>query len=388
LACAAALGALTLLLLRRGGDAPEACSVRCGRVRTPAVFAATARTHAAHTPALRTPCCRPATLPQPPAFAAARWPAATHARFDAEAAAAAASHDTSFTVLLNTFKRRDLLRRAVAHYATCGPQVGSIRVVWSEQVPPPSEDNPGDAPYFAASAPARRPGLVRYDAHPSTSLNNRFTPLRDVAASASLGAAVFSVDDDMVVPCAALADAFAAWRAAPHALVGFYPRLHVAKTPTRRRATSPSCASDAPSYAYVSAEPALAWHGRFSIILTKAAFLHAEYLSLYTHAMPAVIRDYVSARRECEDIAMAFLIANATGGAPPVWVAPPFRFWAGAKLDGLGRKGISSGGVAGHHAMRGRCVEDFSAMYGGRVPLVVAPLADAAPRAPPAHAAA
>ena len=271
--------------------------------------------------------------------------------------------------MLNTFKRRDLLRRALAHYAAC-PAVASIRVVWSEQAPSPARGAPEDAGFFEPAAHAR-PGLVRYDAHPTTSINNRFLPLSELTT-----AAVFSVDDDMVVPCASLDDAFAAWRAAPHALVGFYPRLHV------RAADAPGgvCA-----YRYVSAEPALAWHGAFSVVLTKAAFLHARYLSLYSEAMPAIIREYVTRRRECEDIAMAFLIANATS-RPGVWVRPPLRFWAGAKLDGVGRAGISAGQVAGHHALRGKCVADFGAMYGGRVPLITAWLRDDAPRAhPPAH---
>jgi hypothetical protein len=210
---------------------------------------------------------------------------------------------------------------------------------------------------------------VRYDAHPTPSINNRFAPLPGLTTLA-----VFSVDDDMVVPCAALEDAFAAWRAAPHALVGFYPRLHVPAADVA--GGTPGC-----GYRYVSAEPALAWHRRYSIILTKAAFLHSRYLALYSDAMPAGIREYVGSRRECEDIAMAFLVANSTR-APAVWVAPPLRFWAGAKLDGVGRAGISSGGVQGHHALRGRCVQDFGEMYGGRVPLRAAPLRDTARRAP------
>ena len=77
---------------------------------------------------------------------------------------------------------------------------------------------------------------------------------------------------------------------------------------------------------------------------------------------------------------MAFLVASATR-QPAVFVAPPLRFWAGAKWNGAGRAGISSGEVKGHHAMRGRCVADFAAMYGGRVPLVTAPLRDNAERA-------
>lgn len=288
-------------------------------------------------------------------FHALPWPASARAPFPLAAASREAGDDAQFTVVLNTFKRPDLLHRALAHYASC-PRVAAVRVVWSEPAAPPSRDDPDADALFPGPS-----GFVRYDAHPTTSINNRFLPLAGLTT-----AALLSVDDDMVPPCAALDDAFAAWKAAPGALVGFYPRLHVG---------APRC-----GLRYVSAEPALAWHGRYSLVLTKAAFLHARYLSLYSEAMPAGIRNYVTKRRECEDIAMAFLVANATG-RPSVFVAPPLRFWAGAKWDGAGRAGLSAGGVKDHHAMRGRCVADFAAMYGGRVPLRTAPLRDSAPRA-------
>lgn len=93
------------------------------------------------------------------------------------------------------------------------------------------------------------------------------------------------------------------------------------------------------------------------MILSKAAFFHKKYLSMYTYEMPSSIREYVTKNRffsicylhsylsclvlilsccllsfpiikyffnhyactrNCEDIAMSFLVANATG-APPIW---------------------------------------------------------------------
>lgn len=93
------------------------------------------------------------------------------------------------------------------------------------------------------------------------------------------------------------------------------------------------------------------------MILSKASFFHKKYLSMYTYEMPSSIREYVTKNRfflndtsiyvilfyfqfflspspfanhqvipnryvytrNCEDIAMSFLVANATG-APPIWV--------------------------------------------------------------------
>ena len=37
--------------------------------------------------------------------------------------------------------------------------------------------------------------------------------------------AVLSLDDDIMMPCADIERGFAAWRRAPHKIVGFYPRL-------------------------------------------------------------------------------------------------------------------------------------------------------------------
>ena len=54
----------------------------------------------------------------------------------------------------------------------------------------------------------------------------------------------------------------------------------------------------------------------------QGAFLHRDYLQHYTEAMPAGIHAHVDAHRNCEDIAMAFLVANVTG-TPPEYVRSP-----------------------------------------------------------------
>lgn len=90
------------------------------------------------------------------------------------------------------------------------------------------------------------------------------------------------------------------------------------------------------------------WSGTYSMVLSKAAFFHSKYLAIYSNNMPASIRDYVSKNRSlflsfspilffgfplsnfhlgivnsfcrnCEDIAMSFLVANVSG-TPPIWV--------------------------------------------------------------------
>merc|ERR1711915_229425 len=94
------------------------------------------------------------------------------------------------------------------------------------------------------------------------------------------------------------------------------------------------------------------------MVLSKAAFFHQKFLEVYTYHMPASIQEYVSRERDCEDIAMSFLVANATG-APPVWVK--------GKLFEIGPGGISS--LKGHSQRRNKCLNDFVSLY-GYMPLV------------------
>lgn len=52
---------------------------------------------------------------------------------------------------------------------------------------------------------------------------------------------------------------------------------------------------------------------------SQGAFLHRDWLTTYTEAVPTPVLQYIDDHCNCEDIAMAFLVANATG-SPPVYV--------------------------------------------------------------------
>ncbi|KAK3131226.1 hypothetical protein QOZ80_6BG0503710 [Eleusine coracana subsp. coracana] len=249
-------------------------------------------------------------------------------------AAASSPRSSGFAVVINTWKRHALLRRTVAHYAACAG-VDGVHVVWSE----PRE--PSDSLRRSIANSTQR-GNVRFVINQGDTLNNRFRPINGLATDA-----VFSVDDDLIVACSTLRFAYTVWRSAPSAMVGFVPRMHwLADT-----------RSNTKEYRYGSWW-SVWWTGSYSMVLSKASFFHRQYLDLYTNHMPPSIREYVNENRNCEDIAMSFLVANVTG-APPIWVQ--------GRIYEIGSSGISS--LKGHSLQRSRCLNTFAAMY-GHMPLV------------------
>ncbi|BAS99390.1 glycosylinositol phosphorylceramide mannosyl transferase 1 [Oryza sativa Japonica Group] len=241
-----------------------------------------------------------------------------------------------YAVVINTWKRYDLLRRSVAHYSGCGG-VDAVHVVWSEPEEP-TEELRGSVLNCSDGGGAG----VRFVINAEDSLNNRFRPIQGLTTDA-----VFSVDDDLIVPCSTLRFAFAVWQSAPSAMVGFVPRMHWLADP----------GSNAKEYRYGSWW-SVWWTGTYSMVLSKASFFHRQYLDLYTIRMLPSIRDYVNENRNCEDIAMSFLVANVTG-SPPIWVQ--------GRIFEIGSSGISS--LKGHDLQRSKCLNTFSAMY-GHMPLV------------------
>ncbi|BAH92527.1 Os04g0219000, partial [Oryza sativa Japonica Group] len=100
--------------------------------------------------------------------------------------------------------------------------------------PPSPPSSPSPSPSTALTSPPPRHGerppplapstncsRVRFAINAEDSLNNRFRPIQGLTTDA-----VFSVDDDLIVPCSTLRFAFAVWQSALSAMVGFVPRMH------------------------------------------------------------------------------------------------------------------------------------------------------------------
>ncbi|PIA59335.1 hypothetical protein AQUCO_00400315v1 [Aquilegia coerulea] len=246
-----------------------------------------------------------------------------------------------YTLLINTWKREDLLKQSISHYASCA-RLDSIHIVWSEPNPPSKSLRNFLTHIVQSNSINGREIELKFDINVEDSLNNRFKEIKDLKTDA-----IFSIDDDVVFPCTSVEFAFTVWQSAPDAMVGFVPRVHWVD----------QLEGSVDRYTY-GGWWSVWWMGTYSMVLSKAAFFHMKYLDMYTNQMPASIRDYVTKNRNCEDIAMSFLVANATG-APPIWVK--------AKIFEIGSSGISS--IGGHTEKRSECVNKFVAEF-GQMPLV------------------
>lgn len=131
-------------------------------------------------------------------------------------------------MIINTWKRNDLLKRSVSHYSSC-QGVDAIRVVWSEPfVPSERLRSSVENLVLTGSRKKNEPISVQFDIHMNDDLNNRFKPLKDLRTDA-----ILSIDDDVLVPCSTLEAAFSVWTSAPYSMVGFVPRMHWVKAKVR-----------------------------------------------------------------------------------------------------------------------------------------------------------
>lgn len=254
---------------------------------------------------------------------------------------------SSFTVIINTYKRPKMLQDAVQHYAeTCGTQAGvsQVFIIWAEvNVKPPQTES-----FFSKKStrkPKKNRASVKIVQVEKDSLNSRFLPIPDLQTDA-----IFMVDDDVRVDCKSLKHGFHAWQSSPNAMVGYYPRLSI---PSRRNKDH----DDTNNLVYHS-WPIVFWKQKMNFILTKASFLHRKYMDIYSSSNhPQEVKDYVDKYFNCEDVAMSLLVANATRSSNdgvPIYVE-------GNVVDKGLFGGISTG--TGHMLRRSSCLRDLTKIY-------------------------
>jgi len=222
--------------------------------------------------------------------------------------------EDSYSIIVNSFRRRKLLRSFLHHYSKC-EKVHLIYICWSD-----SEREPET--WVLEEFPKAR--LVRY---PKDSLNYRFHPIPALQTEA-----VLSADDDIRTECKNMDKLHEVWRSTPKLMVGAIPRTGVKAKYHRKYEVS--------SLGY-------------NIVLTKFSMFHRNYLTSYFKSDYDFIRNRVESIMNCEDIAMNFIIIRESG-ENPIWV--PFDL-EDINMGG----GIHLSGAHGNHfENRNKCVEDFT----------------------------
>lgn len=234
-----------------------------------------------------------------------------------------------FSVVIGTWDRVALLRKVILHYQK-SRLVHKIYVTWHNPHERPPED-------FLRSVRKRPPVEILPQKY--NSLNNRFNPIANLETKA-----VLIADDDIRVDLADMEYAFDVWRQHPQALVGTFPRLH-------------HWNASAGEWEYLVSSPDVP--RTYSIMLTKFMFMSAEYLFDYTCLLPLRIHRGIDEWKNCEDIAMNFLVTAKTGQRPIAVLLPSEDF---GTTSGISWKG-------GHLEVRTQCLNRLIELFGGVVPL-------------------
>ncbi|CAI2348607.1 unnamed protein product [Caenorhabditis sp. 36 PRJEB53466] len=183
-----------------------------------------------------------------------------------------------FTAVLLTYERDAVLVGALERLHQL-PYLNKIIVVWNNVHRDPPETWP------SLHVP------VEFIRVKENSLNNRFVPWDRIETEA-----VLSLDDDIDLMQQEIVLAFRVWRENRERIVGFPARHHARYGDSMFYNSNHTC--------------------QMSMILTGAAFIHKNYLSAYTYQMPSVIREHVDRIRNCEDIAMNYLVSHLTRRPP------------------------------------------------------------------------
>ena len=203
--------------------------------------------------------------------------------------------EDGFTAVILTYDRIESLFQVIRSVSQT-PSLAKIVVVWNNQEKEPPSYS--DFPVISVNIT-----IVRTSAN---LLTNRFHPFSEIQTEA-----VLSLDDDInMLTSDEFEFGYQTWREFPDRIVGFPSRTHVWNNVTRQ-------------WKYESE-----WLNQVSMVLTGASFYHKYWHYLFT-ANPSPIGQEIKAwldqRMNCEDIAMNFLVANATGKAP-IKVTPRKKF--------------------------------------------------------------
>jgi len=235
----------------------------------------------------------------------------------------------TYTLVIPSHTKRlestlNILQYYANNHTACG-SLSQIIVRWIDKIDPPAK-----ILGFRGEIP------VRIIKSRTFSLNERFQPDEIVTTT------IFSLDDDLIIPCKTLEFGLSVHASFPDRIVGFVPRLQ-GRSDGRLKY----------SYAWANEE--------YSMILTGAAFISRTWLIEYwcDKALPSKVRRVVDEGFNSEDIGMNFVVAAANGLKHPILVVPQGEQW----YMGLGTPGISSSGQK-HMAARTSVMQTLTEFVG------------------------
>ncbi|CAD5233920.1 unnamed protein product [Bursaphelenchus xylophilus] len=181
-----------------------------------------------------------------------------------------------FTIILNAFNRDEQLF-VVLRNLNGLKYLKSVIVVWCDPAREPSEGSKWPQIHVP----------VHFVQAKENSLNERFRALDLIETEA-----VFSMDDDFEVDNEIIEFSYRAWQSNRETLVGPNSRLAIFNQQQK-------------SVKYLTENECM-----YNIILTSGAFFHRSYLTAYWDEKYAEVREMVDSKKNCEDLAMNFLIQH------------------------------------------------------------------------------
>ncbi|XP_053914462.1 exostosin-1 [Cuculus canorus] len=173
-------------------------------------------------------------------------------------------------------------------------------------------------------------------------MSSRFLPYDNIVTDA-----VLSLDEDTVLSTTEVDFAFTVWQSFPDRIVGYPARSHFWDNTKER-------------WGYTSK-----WTNDYSMVLTGAAIYHKYYHYLYTHYLPASLKNMVDQLANCEDILMNFLVSAVTK-LPPIKVTQKKQY----KETMMGQTSRASRWAdPDHFAQRQSCMNTFASWF-GYMPLI------------------
>jgi hypothetical protein len=262
-----------------------------------------------------------------------------------------------FTVYLNTFDRDVLLKKCVEHYGRLPHIVDKIIISWNN-----IDRDPPETSYFKSQVP------IVIIKETRDSLNNRFQPHLNLINTDG----ILCVDDDIMVFYEDLDFVFQTWRMFPEQPIGF---TVYTRTQSRNNTMGP-CSDTIDGLWHYAGECGSGDGKRFvnydpidyTLALDSAMFFHRKYLYMYTYEMSQQVRDHVDQVRNCEDIALPYLIAIHSKF--PTIMIDNQRDLKHMQFENEKGKHVGINTESGHYEKRHNCLNLFAKlMYDGKMPL-------------------